>query len=34
LKAVAVAQLLVDALERLDPQLPAADPAMEGLEVE
>ena len=32
-KAVVVAQLLVDALERIDPQLPAADPAIEGLEV-
>jgi polyphosphate kinase 2 (PPK2 family) len=33
-KAVAVAQLLVDELERLDPQLPAAQPGIEGLVVE
>jgi PPK2 family polyphosphate:nucleotide phosphotransferase len=33
-KAVAVAQLLVDALEQIDPQLPPADPAAEGLEVD
>ena len=33
-KAVAVAQLLVDALERLDPQIPPAEPGIEGLIVE
>jgi PPK2 family polyphosphate:nucleotide phosphotransferase len=33
-KAAVVAQLLVEALERIDPQLPPADPAIEGLEVE
>ena len=30
-KAIAVAQLLVDALERIDPQLPDAEPGVEGL---
>ena len=33
-KSTAVAQLLVDALERLDPQLPAPEPGLEGLRVE
>ena len=33
-KAVAVAQLLVDELERLDPQLPPDEPGIEGLVVE
>jgi len=33
-KAVAVAQLLVDELERLDPQLPTDEPGIEGLVVE
>ena len=33
LKALVVAQLLVDALERMDPQLPAPDPGVEGLNV-
>jgi PPK2 family polyphosphate:nucleotide phosphotransferase len=33
LKAAAVAQLLVDALERIDPQLPAPEPGIEGLRV-
>ena len=33
LKALVVAQLLVDALERMDPQLPAPDPGIEGLNV-
>jgi hypothetical protein len=33
-KAVAVAQLLVDELERIDPQLPAPEPGIEGLVVE
>lgn len=33
-KATAVAELLVDALERIDPQLPAAEEGMEGLVVE
>jgi PPK2 family polyphosphate:nucleotide phosphotransferase len=32
-KALAVATLLVDALERLDPQRPAAEPGVEGLKV-
>jgi PPK2 family polyphosphate:nucleotide phosphotransferase len=34
LKAAVVAQLLVQALERIDPHLPPADPAVEGLKVE
>ena len=34
LKSYVVASLLVDALERMDPQLPPADPAVEGLIVE
>jgi PPK2 family polyphosphate:nucleotide phosphotransferase len=34
LKAVVVAQLLVDALERLDPQLPPPDPGAEGLVID
>jgi len=33
LKALAVAKLLVDALERLDPQLPDAEPGVEGLQI-
>ena len=33
-KSTAVAQLLVDALERMGPQLPAAEPGIEGLVVE
>ena len=33
-KAVAVARLLVDALERLDPQLPEPEPGIEGLRIE
>src|SRR5688572_1800337 len=33
LKALAVARLLVDALERIDPQLPEAEPGNEGLVV-
>jgi PPK2 family polyphosphate:nucleotide phosphotransferase len=33
-KAVAVAQLLVDALERIDPQLPAPEPGLDALKVE
>jgi PPK2 family polyphosphate:nucleotide phosphotransferase len=32
-KALAVATLLVDALERIDPKLPDADPGVEGLQV-
>ena len=32
-KALAVAQLLVDALERIDPQLPPAEPGIEKLVV-
>ena len=32
-KAVAVAELLVDALERLDPKLPDAEPGIEGLQI-
>jgi PPK2 family polyphosphate:nucleotide phosphotransferase len=34
LKAVAVAQLLVDALTRIDPQLPGAEPGIENLTIE
>ena len=33
LKALVVAQLLVDALERMDPQLPEPEPGIEGLKV-
>lgn len=33
-KATAVAELLVDALERIDPQLPAAEEGLEGLVIE
>jgi polyphosphate kinase 2 (PPK2 family) len=33
-KALATAGLLVEALEALDPQLPPADPGIEGLRVE
>jgi PPK2 family polyphosphate:nucleotide phosphotransferase len=33
-KALAVTQLLVDELERLDPQFPEPDPAIEGLHIE
>jgi PPK2 family polyphosphate:nucleotide phosphotransferase len=33
LKALAVGELLVDALERLDPQLPEAEEGLEGLEI-
>jgi polyphosphate kinase 2 (PPK2 family) len=33
LKALVVAQLLVDALERIDPQLPEPEPGVEGLVV-
>ena len=33
-KALAVAQLLVKALGRMDPQLPAPEPGIEGLVVE
>ena len=33
-KALAVATLLVDALERLDPQLPEAEPGLDGLVIE
>jgi PPK2 family polyphosphate:nucleotide phosphotransferase len=33
-KSVAVGQLLVDALERMDPQIPDAEPGIEGLVVE
>ena len=33
-KSTAVAQLLVDALERMNPQIPAAQPGIEGLVVE
>jgi polyphosphate kinase 2 (PPK2 family) len=33
-KALAVAQLLVDALERIDPRLPDAEPGIESLVVE
>jgi PPK2 family polyphosphate:nucleotide phosphotransferase len=33
-KAFAVAQLLVDTLERMDPQIPSAEPGIEGLIVE
>jgi PPK2 family polyphosphate:nucleotide phosphotransferase len=33
-KALAVAELLVDALERLDPKLPEAEPGVEGLTIE
>jgi len=32
-KALAVAKLLVDALERLDPKLPDAEPGVEGLQI-
>ncbi len=32
-KAVAVAELLVDALEQMDPQLPGAEPGVEGLQI-
>jgi polyphosphate kinase 2 (PPK2 family) len=31
---VAVARLLADAMEQLDPQLPSLDPGLEGLRVE
>jgi PPK2 family polyphosphate:nucleotide phosphotransferase len=34
LKAVAVARLLVDALERIDPELPPPEPGIEGLRIE
>jgi PPK2 family polyphosphate:nucleotide phosphotransferase len=34
LKSLAVAELLVTALERLDPQLPAPEPGIEGLTIE
>ena len=30
---LAVAELLVETLERLDPQLPTADPALDGIEI-
>ena len=30
---LAVAELLVETLERLDPQLPSADPALDGIEI-
>jgi PPK2 family polyphosphate:nucleotide phosphotransferase len=33
-KAVAVAELLVGALERIDPKLPSAEPGVEGLQIE
>lgn len=33
-KAVAVAELLEDALERIDPKLPSAEPGVEGLRIE
>jgi hypothetical protein len=33
-EAVAVAQLLVDALERLDPQVPPSEPGIETLVLE
>jgi hypothetical protein len=32
-KAVAVATLLVDAFERIDPKLPDAEPGVQGLQI-